>query len=91
MSKSAIDTEITCKATLLMAIGLNLEHSRILSDIIDQTVVINLAINKQNSFGGKQQRSKRHLKPASMRRKGNSGGFRKIEKGRYLLDFSLIK
>lgn len=67
--------EVTCKSKLMMPIGLNSEHSNILSDILDQTVIINFEI-------GNSQSKTRNIVKRSISQK--RGGLRKIDKGIFL-------
>ncbi len=80
------ELQISCEANLLIAMSLNLQHAQILSDIIDQTVILNF--NVQQSVGtvtkktiGKSRMKRHQSGSGSSRNRGNTGGLRKIEKG----------
>ena len=63
--------EVTCKSNLMMPIGLNSEHSNILSDILDQTVIINFEI------GNSLSKTRNLVKRSNTYKRG---GLRKIDK-----------
>lgn len=67
-----VGKEVTCKSNLMMPIGLNSEHSNILSDILDQTVIINFEI------GNSQSKTRNIVKRGLSQKRG---GLRKIDKG----------
>jgi len=81
------ELQISCEANMSMGISLNIQHAQILSEIIDQTVLLNLNMHGSTTRTSKksssQQRMKRHQEGGSSsgRKRGNSGGLRKVEKG----------
>ena len=80
------ELQISCEANLLIAMSLNLQHAQILSDIIDQTVILNFNVQQSGGTVTKKpigkSRMKRHQGGSgSGRNRGNTGGLRKIEKG----------
>ncbi len=70
------ELEISCAAKLLMLIGINSQHTQILLQMIDNSLVISL--NLRDSLA--KQKVKRH-EGTSGRNRVNMGGLRKIEEG----------
>ncbi len=67
---------ILCKANFLTLIGIDPQHTQILLQIIDNSVVISLNLRDSPA----KQKLKRHH-GTSGRNRVNMGGWRKIEKG----------